>query len=107
MPTDRDVLNADELSSLCDPDFGDVYQREIDEIYPKWKDVTCRFCGAHLRLIRRGRLLANGEARYWYVEKGYADDWQNHPCKDIDTFQPKPKVERAKKKPAGTLFDLR
>jgi hypothetical protein len=101
-----------DLTELCaEPDFGSKYEKEIEEAFPKWKDVNCPFCGARLRLIRRGKLLSSGEPRFYYVEKTYADDWQNHTCKSIDPCVMKeasPSPRRPSPTPqAGqqTLFD--
>ncbi len=90
-----------------------IDEQEIDEAWPKFKTVSCPFCSTTLRLIRRGHVTQDGWPRFYYVEKGWADDFKNHTCKDIDTFAARPerKPRRSQRRLAairsgpGTLFE--
>lgn len=54
---------------------------DIDLDFPKWRDIRCPFCGALVRLVRQGGDNALGErVRFWYVEKTWAESFEDHPC---------------------------
>ena len=53
---------------------------KIDKAFPPEKIIECLFCGAEVKLTRRGSVLSNGTPRFWYVESEWAAGGENHYC---------------------------